>query len=96
MGIWRPGDQPVYISNIAKIIKVIGWIVKEKESKGCIIIAVMIRESNSLKQKETLLKKLFSEMKTVVVALSGGVDSSLTLAVAHGVLKEKAIAAVAI
>lgn len=35
-------------------------------------------------------------MKSVVVALSAGVDSSLTLAVAHDVLKEKAIGAVAV
>lgn len=50
----------------------------------------------SLKQKEALLKKLFLEMKSVIVALSAGVDSSLTLAVAHDVLKEKAVGAVAI
>ncbi|MBI2309831.1 ATP-dependent sacrificial sulfur transferase LarE [Candidatus Collierbacteria bacterium] len=56
----------------------------------------MMQESRSLKQKETLLKELFSEMRSVVVALSAGVDSSLTLAVAHDVLKEKAVAAVAI
>ena len=56
----------------------------------------MMQENSSLKQKEIVLKKLFSDMKSVVVALSAGVDSSLTLAVAHDVLKEKAIAAVAI
>lgn len=35
-------------------------------------------------------------MKSVVVALSAGVDSSLTLAVAHDVLKGKAVGAIAI
>ena len=56
----------------------------------------MMRESNSLKQKEALLKKLFLEMKSVVVAVSAGVDSSLTLAVAHEVLGENAVGVVAI
>jgi uncharacterized protein len=56
----------------------------------------MKQNKSSLAQKERLLKQIFKEMKSVVVALSAGVDSSLTLAVAHDVLKEKAAGAVAI
>lgn len=51
---------------------------------------------SSLSQKEKLLQKVFAGMESVVVALSAGVDSSLTLAVAHHVLKKQAIGAVAI
>lgn len=50
----------------------------------------------SLPQKKKLLEKIMKEMGSVVVALSAGVDSSLTLTIAHRVLKEKAIGAVAI
>lgn len=56
----------------------------------------MAKQQIFLKQKEALLKKLFSEMGNVVVALSAGVDSSLALAVAHDVLKEKAAGVIAI
>lgn len=56
----------------------------------------MMRRKRSIAQKEKLLEKIFREMGGVVVALSAGVDSSLTLAVAYRVLKEKAVGAVAI
>lgn len=55
-----------------------------------------MRRKRSLAQKEKLLEKIFREMGDVVVALSAGVDSSLTLAVAYRVLKEKAVGVVAI
>jgi uncharacterized protein len=56
----------------------------------------MKQATRSLAQKEIALKKLLLEMKSVVVALSSGVDSSLTLAAAHDVLKNKAVGAIAV
>lgn len=55
-----------------------------------------MRRKRSLEQKERLLEKIFREMGSVLVALSAGVDSSVTLAVAHSILKEKAAGAIAI
>jgi uncharacterized protein len=46
-------------------------------------------------EKFTQLKNIISEMKSVVVAYSGGVDSTLLLKIAHDTLKNHAIAVTA-
>jgi uncharacterized protein len=46
--------------------------------------------------KYVLLKKILADMESVVVAYSGGTDSTLLLKVAHDVLGEKAIAITAV
>lgn len=50
----------------------------------------------SLDRKLQELQKIFTEMGSVVVAYSGGVDSSLLLKVAHDVLGERALAVTAL
>jgi len=47
----------------------------------------------SLQSKHQKLKTVFENMSGAVVAFSGGVDSTLVLAVAHSVLGEKVLAA---
>lgn len=50
----------------------------------------------SVQQEYLALKKILLEMKRVLVAFSGGVDSALVLKVAHEVLGEDAVALTAI
>jgi uncharacterized protein len=50
----------------------------------------------NLEQKSQKLNKLISDMRSVAVAFSGGVDSTLVLKVAHDVLGEEAIALTAV
>ncbi len=49
----------------------------------------------TLKQKTEKIKSLIRKMDSALVAFSGGVDSTLVLALAHGVLGEKALAVTA-
>ena len=49
----------------------------------------------TLEQKTEKIKSLIQEMDSVLVAFSGGVDSTLVLALAHDVLGEKALAVTA-
>lgn len=56
----------------------------------------MVRENYSLTKKKNLLKNILKKFDGVVVALSGGVDSSLVMASAREVLKQKAVGAIAI
>ena len=49
----------------------------------------------SLKQKTEKLKSLIREMDHVLIAFSGGVDSTLVLAVSQEVLGNKALAVTA-
>ena len=49
----------------------------------------------TLEQKTEIIKSLILEMDSVLVAFSGGVDSTLVLALAHEVLGEKALAVTA-
>jgi uncharacterized protein len=49
-----------------------------------------------LDEKLSELKRIFRELESVVVAYSGGVDSTLALRVAHEILGERAIAATAV
>ena len=49
----------------------------------------------TLDQKTKKIKSLIREMDSVLVAFSGGVDSTLVLALAHDVLGEKALAVTA-
>ena len=49
----------------------------------------------SLKEKTEKLKSLISKMDRVLVAFSGGVDSTLVLAIAHEVLGENVLAVTA-
>jgi len=49
----------------------------------------------NLIEKTAKLKLILQEMKSVLVAFSGGVDSALVLAVAHSVLGEKVLAVTA-
>ena len=56
----------------------------------------MCAEEKSLDVKFSMLKKSLQEMESVLVAFSGGVDSTLLLKVAHEVLGEKVIAVTAV
>ena len=49
----------------------------------------------TLEQKTKIIKSLILEMDSALVAFSGGVDSTLVLALAHDVLGEKALAVTA-
>ncbi len=49
-----------------------------------------------LEEKYEFLKKMINEMQTVIVAYSGGIDSTLLLKIAHDVLGERAIAITAV
>jgi uncharacterized protein len=49
----------------------------------------------TLEQKTEKIKSLIREMDSALVAFSGGVDSTLVLALAHEVLREKALAVTA-
>jgi uncharacterized protein len=51
---------------------------------------------DSLQQKEQRLRHLLQEMKAVVVAYSGGADSSLLAAVAHQELRQRCLAVTAV
>ncbi len=53
------------------------------------------RQAMTLDQKTIKIKSLIREMDSVLVAFSGGVDSTLVLALAHEVLGEKALAVTA-
>jgi len=52
---WRPGDQPVYVSNIEKAKKVFGWEPKISAKEGVKILADWVKEN----QKEIKSLKLF-------------------------------------
>jgi len=49
-----------------------------------------------LEEKHEQIKKMLHEMQTVIVAYSGGIDSTLLLKIAHDVLRERAIAVTAV
>jgi uncharacterized protein len=50
---------------------------------------------DSVRKKKDALKSMLKDMPSLLVAFSGGVDSSFLLAVAHGVLKDRVTAATA-
>jgi uncharacterized protein len=58
------------------------------------MIARVVRMSLAKKMKQ--LKSIIAECESAVIAFSGGVDSSLVCAVAHGVLVERVIAVTAV
>jgi len=48
---WRPGDQPVYVSDISKIEKVLGWVPRTKPKKGVVLMTEWIRENEKIISK---------------------------------------------
>jgi uncharacterized protein len=54
------------------------------------------RASNSLEEKLGALKDILSDLYSVLVAYSGGTDSTLLLKVAHDTLGDRAVAATAV
>src|SRR4030042_5014858 len=50
----------------------------------------------TLEEKYEQIKKMLHEMQTVIVAYSGGIDSTLLLKIAHDVLDERAIGITAV
>jgi uncharacterized protein len=52
----------------------------------------VLREMDALAAKSQRLREIFAPMKSVLVAFSGGVDSTLVLKVAHDTIGERAIA----
>lgn len=47
-GDWRPGDQPVYVSDIRKIEKVLGWTPKTTVRKGVEALCAWVQEHEDL------------------------------------------------
>jgi CDP-paratose 2-epimerase len=45
---WRPGDQPVYVSNPEKAHKEIGWQPRTGVEEGVRILAEWVRDNKSL------------------------------------------------
>jgi len=55
----------------------------------------VLQGENLLQEKATQLHDLFREMGSVLVALSGGIDSTLALKIAHDILGEQVVAVTA-
>jgi len=45
---WRPGDQPIYISNISKASEEFGWWPKLSPSDGVKKLAEWVKENQKL------------------------------------------------
>ncbi|MDP7638819.1 MAG: GDP-mannose 4,6-dehydratase, partial [Candidatus Hydrogenedentes bacterium] len=47
-GEWRPGDQPIYVSDIRKVERDIGWRPATSVEEGTKLLADWVRENKSL------------------------------------------------